>query len=73
MTLTLWIMTAVLLVLLALGLLVSVRGSRAGWGGRPHAPGYQHDDGRYVGYDSGRQFGNLDGGADGVGGDGADL
>jgi hypothetical protein len=69
MTLSLWIMSAVLLVLLVLGLLVSVRGSRSA--GRSHTPGNQHNDGRYLGYDSRRQEGYADGGADfGGGGDG---
>lgn len=59
MTLTLWIMAAVIVVLLVLGLLVSVRGSgRARPGNQTRQPGNHQDDGRYARWD-------LDRGGDG--------
>jgi hypothetical protein len=59
MTLTLWVMAAVIVVLLVLGLLVSVRGSRGTRpGNQAHQPGNHQDDGRYARWD-------LDGGSDG--------
>jgi len=64
MTLTLWIMAAVIVVLLVLGLLVSVRGSRGTGPGNQaqQQPGNHQDDGRYLGYNLGA---GADGGSDG--------
>lgn len=63
MTLTLWIMAAVIVVLLVLGLLVSVRASRGtGSGSRPHQPGNYQEDLRHLRYDLGAADGSSDGG-----------
>jgi cytochrome c-type biogenesis protein CcmH/NrfF len=52
MTLTLWILAAVLLVLLVLGLLSSVRRSRAAGPRAPHTPPRNtQDDSRYARHD----------------------